>query len=212
MRRRRRFESVATGVLAQTCSPNNPYRGDATSPITSGNIGTEKTWLRDYIDRNYLWYDKVPAVNAADAVVQQRHAIGLLRFDRQLLLALTRPFTNPPGKPVDQFSFTYPTAAWDALINSGSTVGYGIEWHFDPPTPPRNIRVSYVHPGSQADIAQIERGDTLVLADNVSADDNTHAGVAALNAALFPVCGSSTRSASRAAECRRPTTPSSPAT
>ena len=59
------------GVMAQTCSPNNPYRGDATSQIALGNISTEKTWLRDYIDRNYLWFDKVPAVNPAAALVQQ---------------------------------------------------------------------------------------------------------------------------------------------
>ncbi|MFI4931864.1 MAG: S41 family peptidase [Burkholderiales bacterium] len=181
---------VAPGVLAQTCSPNHPYRGDATAPITSGNIGTEKTWLRDYIDRKYLWWDTVPAVNPAAAIYSNDTPTGFYDSIDTYFLDLTRPLTNPPGKPVDKFSFTYPTAAWDALINSGSTVGYGIEWHFDSPTPPRNIRVSYVHPGSQADVAQIKRGDTLVLADNVAADANTQADVATLNAALFPALSS----------------------
>jgi hypothetical protein len=178
------------GVMAQTCSPNNPYRGDATSAIALGNITSEKTWLRDYIDRNYLWFDKVPAVNPSDAVYSNDTTPGFYDSIDTYFLDLTRPLTNPTGKPVDKFSFTYPTAAWDALINSGSTVGYGIEWHFGSPTPPRNIRVSYVHPGSQADIAQVKRGDTLVLADNVAADDNTAAGVATLNAALFPALNS----------------------
>ncbi len=183
-------KAIATGVLAQTCSPNNPYRGDATAPITSGNIGTEKTWLRDYIDRKYLWWDTVPAVNPADAIYSNDTPLGFYDSIDTYFLDLTRPQINPQGKPVDKFSFTYPTAAWDALINSGSTVGYGIEWHFDSPTPPRNIRVSYVHPGSQADVAQIKRGDTLVLADNVAADANTQADVATLNAALFPALSS----------------------
>jgi carboxyl-terminal processing protease len=175
---------------AQVCSANNPYRGDATSATTVGNIGTEKTWLRDYVDRSYLWYDKVPGVNAADAIYSHDTPLGFYDSIDTYFLDLVRPFTNPPGKPVDKFSFTYPTAAWDQLINSGSTVGYGIEWHFGSSTPPRNIRVSYVHPGSQADIAHVLRGDTLVLADNVSADDNTQAGVNTLNAALFPASNS----------------------
>ncbi|HSW22432.1 MAG TPA: hypothetical protein VLJ62_06675, partial [Burkholderiaceae bacterium] len=172
---------ATTGVQAQACSPNNPYRLDATSSITPGDIGTEKTWLRDYVDRSYLWYDKVPAVNPSGAPYSNDTFAGFYTSIDTYFLDLTQPLISPPGKPVDKFSFTYPTADWDKLINSGSTVGYGIEWHFDSTTPPRNIRVSYVHAGSQADSAQIRRGDTLVLADNVSADDNTDDGVAALN-------------------------------
>ena len=177
------------GVNAQACSINNPYRGDATAPISSGTIGTEKTWLRDYVDRNYLWYDKVPAVNANASVYSNDTPSGFYDSIDTYFLDLVRPLTNPAGKPVDKFSFTYPTAAWDQLINSGSTVGYGIEWHFGQSIPPRNIRVAYVHPGSTAAGQGIVRGDTLVLADNFSADDNSQAGVDALNAALFPASG-----------------------
>jgi carboxyl-terminal processing protease len=176
-------------VLAQSCSPNNPFRADATAPITNGSIATEKAWLREYIDRNYLWYDKVPAVNAADPVYSNDTLAGFYESIDTYFLDLVQPLTNPPGKPEDRFSFTYPTAAWDALINSGSTVGYGIEWHFASSTPPRNIRVAYVHPGSTAQAKGILRGDTLVLADNVAADDNTQSGVDTLNAALFPASG-----------------------
>jgi len=176
-------------VLAQSCSPNNPFRNDATAPITDGNIGTEKTWLREYIDRNYLWYDKVPAVNASDPIYSNDTLLGFYESIDTYFLDLVQPLTNPPGKPEDKFSFIYPTAAWDALINSGSTVGYGIEWHFASSTPPRNIRVAYVHPGSTAQAKGILRGDTLVLADNVAADDNTQSGVDTLNAALFPASG-----------------------
>ena len=182
--------AVPTGVLAQSCSPNNPYRADATAATTTGDLTTEKIWLRDYIDRSYLWYDKVPAVSPGDAIYSNDTLAGFYDSINTYFLDLTQPLTNPPGKPVDRFSFTYPTAAWDALINGGSTVGYGFELQFGSETPPRNIRVTYVHAGSQADGAGVRRGDTLVLADNVSADDNTPAGVAALNAAIFPVSGS----------------------
>src|SRR5262245_12233186 len=179
-----------TGVMAQTCSPNNPYRGDATAATQVGNLGSEKTWLRDYIDRNYLWYDEVPNVNPGLAAYSNDTVNGFYTSIDNYFNALLTPAHTTSGKLKDQFSFTYPTAAWDALINSGSSVGYGIEWHFDSSTPPRNIRVAYVHIGSTADTQGIQRGDTLVLADNVSADDNTSPGVATLNAALFPAANS----------------------
>jgi len=179
------------GVSAQTCSVNNPFRADATEPTRAGSLGTEKAWLRDYVDRKYLWYDKVPAVDASDPLYGNDTLAGFYDSIDTYFLDLVRPLNNPAGKPEDRFSFTYPTAAWDALINSGSTVGYGIEWHFASSTPPRNIRVAYVHPGSTAATqpVPIQRGDTLVLADNVAADDNTPAGVDTLNSALFPALG-----------------------
>jgi len=178
-------------VKAQACSINNPYRGDATQPISGGNIGTEKTWLRDYIDRSYLWYDKVPAVDAGAAVYSHDTPTGFYTSIDTYFLDLVRPLTNPPGKPLDKFSFTYPTAAWDALINSGSSVGYGIEWHIaqaSGPTP-RGIRVAFVHTGSLAATRGVLRGDTLLQADGVLATDNTQQGIDALNAALFPAAG-----------------------
>jgi C-terminal processing protease CtpA/Prc len=175
---------VNPGVMAQTCSPNNPYRADATVATTLGSLSTEKTWLRDYFDRVYLWYNEVPNVNAS-AAAYSNEADVFTSLDNYFNALLT-PSHTPSGKLTDQFSFTYPTKAWDQLINSGAPVGYGIEWHFGSRTPPRNIRVAYVHTGSPAASAGIARGDTLVLADNVSADDNTQAGVAALNNALFP--------------------------
>jgi len=181
--------STPAGVQAQMCSPNNPYRADATAATTIGSLSTEKTWLRDYIDRAYLWYNEVPSVNPASATYSDESDVfGSLDAYFNGLLTPVRTASN---KLKDQFSFIYPTAAWDALINSGSTVGYGIEWHFDSATPPRNIRVAYVHPGSDAEAKGIVRGDTLVLADNVSADDNTQQGVSTLNAALFPASASS---------------------
>lgn len=177
------------GAGAQSCSVNNPYRADATSPTTLGNLGTEKTWLRDYVDHQYLWYSEVPNVNASAAAFSNESDV-FTSLDNYFNALLT-PARTDSDKLKDQFSFIYPTAAWDQLINSGSTVGYGIEWHFASPTPPRGIRVAYVHAGSTAFTNGIQRGDTLVLADNVSADDNTPTGVGALNNALFPAAGTS---------------------
>jgi len=174
---------------AQACSPNNPFRGDATSATRLGSLSGEKSWLRGYMDDAYLWYNEVPSVNASTpAFSDESDVYGSLDA---YFNALLTPATTPTGKFKDQFSFTFPTAAWDALLNSGSSVGYGIEWRFLSSTPPRGIRVAYVHANSTAATMGIQRGDTLVLADNVSADANTQADVDALNAALFPDTASS---------------------
>ncbi|MBE7417684.1 MAG: peptidase S41 [Ideonella sp.] len=175
---------ASVGVMAQTCSPNNPYRADATAATQPGSLDTEKTWLRDYIDHAYLWYREVPSVDASAAAYSNDNDV-YTSLDSYFNALLT-PALTPSGKLKDQFSFIYPTAAWDALINGGATMGYGIEWHFGSRTPPRNIRVAYVADNSPAALAGVRRGDTLVLADNVAADDNTASGVAALNNALYP--------------------------
>ena len=41
----------ATATGAQACSPNNPYRGDATAQTRVGSLTAEKAWLR-FIRRN----------------------------------------------------------------------------------------------------------------------------------------------------------------
>jgi carboxyl-terminal processing protease len=171
-------------VGAQACSPNNPFRGDATSTTRLGSLTSEKAWLRGYMDDAYLWYNEIPNVNASAPVFSDESDVyGSLDA---YFNALLTPATTSTGKFKDQFSFTFPTAQWDALLNSGSSVGYGIEWRIASSTPPRNIRVAYVHAGSTAATMGIQRGDTLVLADNVAADANTDADVDTLNAALFP--------------------------
>lgn len=168
----------------QACSPNNPYLADATAATTVGSLAIEKSWMRDHIDRNYLWYAEVPSVNASLALYSNEADVyGSLD---NYFNALLTPAVTPSGALKDQFSFTYPTRLWDQLINSGSSLGYGIDWYFASNTPPRGIRVAYVHAGSPAAGQGIQRGDTLVLADNVGADDNTPAGTNTINAALFP--------------------------
>jgi carboxyl-terminal processing protease len=178
----------------QACSPNNPFRSDATSPTTIGSLKIEKAWLRNYIDNQYFWFSQVPNVNPSLANYSN---------EGDVFGSLDNYFNALTELPQDRFSFTYPTAAWDALINSGSSVGYGIEWHIPSSTPPRGIRVAYVHPNTPAATAGVLRGDTLLLADGVSVDVGTQAGVDTLNNALFPgAAGNHTFSFSRAGVTR----------
>lgn len=171
---------------AQQCSPNNPYRGDATRAITSGSLSSEKAWVRSYMNSAYLWYDEMPNVDANAAPYSVDTPSGFYDSIDGYFNALRTPVLTPSGQFRDRFSFTYPTRAWNDLAGSGVALGYGIEWSMLSPTPPRSIRIAYVEPGSMAASAGLQRGDTLVSVNGVSADDGTSAGVAVLNAALFP--------------------------
>ncbi|MEQ1684394.1 MAG: S41 family peptidase [Burkholderiaceae bacterium] len=161
---------------AQQCAANNPY---ASAALKTGSLSVEKQWLRSYFDEAYLWYDEVPVVDPTAAAFNTADVYTSLDNYFEAL--------KTPGSRKDRFSFTYPTAAWDALSQSGVAAGYGFEPVFGSLVAPnRNIRIAYVDPGTEAAAKGLRRGDQIVTVDGVSADDNTSVGIGVLNAAIFP--------------------------
>ncbi len=142
--------------LAQQCAPSN----DLAPGAHTGSLDIERRWVRSYVDEAYLWYDEVPNINTADPLYNTAYAPYSLN---QYFLAL-----RVAAK--DHFSFAYPTASWQQLAGSGIQAGYGIEWITGSATPPRDIRIAYVQPGSPGAAAGLRRGDRLVTADGASAD------------------------------------------
>ncbi len=178
--------ALAAAADAQHCSASNPFRFDATAATSPGDLATEKRWLRAYMDAAYLWYREIPTVDAAAPSFSADTAAGFYPSIDNYFAALKTPQVTVSGRAKDEFSFTYPTRLWRQLSQSGITLGYGIEWSLQSAAPPRNIRVAYVEPSSPAADAGLQRGDTLISVNGVSADDGTDAGVELLNAALFP--------------------------
>ena len=171
-------------ATAQSCAPTNPYRADALQPTTSGSLANEKAWLRRYMDAAYLWTAQIPSVNAGAAPYSDTGDVpGSL--DRYFE-ALKTPALTASGKRLDQFSFTYPTKAWNDLFQAGEEAGYGALWAIGSDTPPRSIRIVRVEAGSPAALAGLRRGDTLVSVDGVSADTLDPAGIDTLNSGLYP--------------------------
>jgi len=177
--------------VAQSCSPNNPYRVDATGPVRDASLTVEKQWVRSYVNDVYLWYDEVPNVNPADPLFSADTTAGFYTSINNYFNALLTPALTPSGKFKDQFSFTFPTRQWDELLNSGSSAGWGIEWHFDTftTTSISGVKVAYVHANSPADGAGFQRGDVLTSIGGLPASANTANAVDALLARLFPAVG-----------------------
>lgn len=138
--------------LAQRCSPNNPYRGDATAATGTGTLAIERSWIRSYIDEAYLWYEKVPAVDTAS--YNNDTPQGFMSSISGYFKALT-------GIPEDRFSFVYSTKAWQDLTISGVSLAYGAEWVIGSTSAPYNVRIGYIDPNSPASAASLMRGDTI---------------------------------------------------
>ena len=146
-------------------------------PDTPGSTLAENNWLRSWTHELYLWYREVPDPNPASYATADY-------FD-----LLKTSATTASGKAKDRFHFTYPTAEWVALSQSGVEAGYGAQWVIIASRPPRQVVVAYTEPNSPAAApsANLARGAQVLAvdgADVVNANDN--ASIDILNEGLFP--------------------------
>jgi len=161
---------VPVSSVAGRCVSPRTRGGYADRP---GTLTDEKRWVRSWIDETYLWYDEVPGLRAAD------YATPVAYFDVLRTSAVTAS-----GRPKDRFHFTYDTAAYEVLTQSGAPPGYGITFAFVRSVPPRDVRVAYVEDGSPAAAAGVTRGMQLVGVDGLDAAGTDD--VEGLNAGLAP--------------------------
>jgi len=161
-------ESPRTGTDPST---NRPY------PDKKGSTLAENNWLRSWTNELYLWYREVPDQNPAN------HSTA------DYFNLLKTPATTPSGNAKDRFHFTYPTAQWIALSQSGVEAGYGAQWVLISSRPPRRAVVAYTEPSSPATAPGVDlaRGTEVLTVDGVdlvNASDTQSVNV--LNEGLFP--------------------------
>ncbi len=170
---------------ANLCATPRPNTADL-----PGLLDQEKTWVRALMEKTYLWYRDVPLADAS-AYTAAAYSNDNYRALDAYFKALKTPLRTSSGKLVDEFSFTLPTAQ---LTNqqAGITSGYGMRLTAISRVVPRNFRVLYVEDDSPAALAGISRGDQITSVDGVSIDDNTTAGIAAINSGLSPTVSSKT--------------------
>jgi C-terminal processing protease CtpA/Prc len=161
------------GTVSYTAGVFQPYKGIANRCTTAAE---ENNWLRSWINDTYLWYREVPDLNP------NSYSDPLDYFD-----LLRTSATTPSGADKDKFHFWYPTDEWERLSQSGISAGYGAQFALLAATPPRDVRVAYVDPGTPAANAGLQRGDMVIAIDGADAiNGNTDAIVDTLNAGLFP--------------------------
>ncbi|MEM7728903.1 MAG: S41 family peptidase [Pseudomonadota bacterium] len=140
-------------------------------PDVAGTLSDELFWLRSWSDETYLWYDEIPDQNP------DSFTSTLSYFEE-----LKTNATTVNGNPKDRFHFTYTTEEWER-IRAGTSSGYGARFTILQSSPPRDIRVAFVEPGSPAAAAGLDRGDRIVTADGVDVVNGTD--VDAINSAIF---------------------------
>jgi carboxyl-terminal processing protease len=147
-------------------------------PDRLGTALDEKNWLRSWTNDLYLWYSEVPDQDPAS-----------FASDASYFTALKTSAITASGNPKDRFHFTYPTATWEALSQSGVQAGYGANLVVIAAKPPRNVVVAYTQPGSPAANApaSLARGAQLLTVDGVDlVNANDQTSIDTLNAGLSP--------------------------
>lgn len=178
--------STWPSLAAQCVAPRagiDPATGQP-YPDRQGTLQSEQNWLSAWTDDLYLWYSEVPRVNPA------RYTSAIAYFDD-----LKTPNITGSGSRKDRFHFAYPTPVWYALSQSGVQAGYGATWSLLASTPPRAAVVAYTEAGSPANALSppLARGARILQVDGVDlVNDNTQAGVDALNAGLYPASAGET--------------------
>lgn len=172
---------AAASTFAAMCVTPRTGTDPATQkpyPDKKGVLLDELNWLRSWTNDLYLWFDQVQDQNPAN-----------FSTDLSYFAVLKTTATTASGNPQDRFHFTYPTATWEALSQSGVSAGYGADFVIIAATPPRSVVVAYTEPGSEAATspANLVRGVQILTidgADLVNADDQT--SINTLNAGLTP--------------------------
>jgi carboxyl-terminal processing protease len=166
-------EFLPTEQFAHRCA--DPRSG-SNFPDRAGTVLDENNWLRSWVHDTYLWYDEV--LDRDPSLYREPEAyFNLLRTTDR----------TESGRSKDDFRFSMPTHEYQAMAQSGVSVGYGIMWTINAATAPRDIRVVYVEPGSPADEAGITRGLRLTGVngrDVVNSNNAAHLEI--INAGLYP--------------------------
>jgi hypothetical protein len=169
--------SPASGFAGRCMSPRsgvNPMTGLPYTEI-QGSTLDENNWLRSWSNDLYLWYDEI--VDRDPGLYTTPQYFGLLKT----------PGFAPSGRDKDRFHFSYPTAEWLSLVQSGVESGYGAAWAVLASVPPRRIVVAYTEPGSPASSAGLRRGEEVVAVDGVDVVySSTSEDAEALVAGLYP--------------------------
>jgi carboxyl-terminal processing protease len=170
-----------TGYTPGVFQPSSNFAARCVAPRAgttdvTGTVADQNNWLRSWTNEFYLWYTEVPDLNPSQ--YQSANYFDLLKTSA----------TTTSGTPKDKFHFTYDTNVWQQLSQGGVEVSYGLSWAIQTTTTSRTAFVAFLEPSPPASTvaANLMRGVEVLTVDGTSINDNTTAGINALNAGLFP--------------------------
>ena len=179
--------AIAAALVLASCGGG----GDSGTPVFGNNglipsssvaqrcnATDEKSWVRSWTDETYLWYQDVRALSTA-TLNPLIYATPQDYFD-----VLKTPLKTASGKDKDHYHFIYDTVAWNALLQSGVSYGYGFEVTLIAKAPPRQAVIAYINAGTPAATAGIARGAQILTVDGVDLVNGSD--VVTLNAGLSP--------------------------
>nr|WP_316644474.1 S41 family peptidase [uncultured Roseateles sp.] len=149
--------ALALTVLLAACGGGGG--GDTTPPAASCGLADTQSWLLGYMQDQYLWYARMPSVDAAAQPTVEAYFAALLY-----------PGGGADPASRDRWSYVETTASHDQFFGEGRSLGYGlavggIELRGRPDEP---LHVRYIEPRSPAAAAGLQRGDILLSLNGVS--------------------------------------------
>lgn len=117
---------------------------DATKNPTTCSNSTQLSFVRNHIDKDYLFYKGAPSTSAA----------GYTGTPDNFFYDLTT--RAQPAK--DRFSFVITAAEAQAVFQSGIGTGVGLDTRRDAQG---RLRIALIEPGSPASVAGLKRGDRI---------------------------------------------------
>lgn len=132
----------------------------------------QNNWLRSWTNETYLFYSEAPDRDPAS-------------YSTPNYFALMRSTAiTSAGVAKDPYHFAVPTDDQLTMKQAGIEMSYGLRFVVLQSTPPRNVVVAHVEPGSAAAAAGVFRGDTVRTVDGNDLINGN--AVNALSAGLFP--------------------------
>jgi carboxyl-terminal processing protease len=148
---------------APTSGISSPASGYPLSP-TSCELSVQRSWLRDYMNDQYFWFDRQGSPNDG--------AMDMAAYLDSLL-----------NKPTDRYSYSQSTTSFTQLFTEGKRTGYGYSL-VSPATGVLVVR--YVEPLSPVGAAGLKRGDVIVSIDGQSASSILSFGLPSVDSEGIP--------------------------